>query len=534
VTVDDRLVQRVLDDLEQHATQTQEPGEQRFEPGYFQIIWSTLWDDRMASGHRRLELKDYKRLGGAAQILKDFTASILGALEPALADMFWAILRYLVLPTGAKVALTVQDLTSLLQPTDHLVSSEISLEERSWLATLSKERSATVIQRVFSKLTSSRSPLFQRAVRSDREEFELLHDLLGTILLDWREEYRRDVAQKTRERRKTLARGARTYAAKIDKQLRSSSNPEVTFDAESKRVIREIADISRSLQAHVKNLDNSNARGLMRLAEEIERVNVEGGWLTDYSYAGPRSATALASDDLLEPGKETPSSDYATGMQEEYLRTTMRDLGLSDNDTYRISSRINSAKQGIGWGLSIIALDHSNESVRVRFQELLLTWDSGFSKPLVGAFGKPGEMAAKIAAAIVLGFGSMMVGSLIMKPFTDELGISYLRVTLTLLCLGLILLYFIAIVDAGGKLFNAVLEAAVPATVSDWRSKSSPEKILKIAATWPLPALLVQVLATLGAALAVWIGTAPAVGYNIATLFASIGAAIVYFVAVEF
>ena len=92
------------------------------------------------------------------------------SIEPAYAQLFWAISRYLVLPTGAKAALTVEDLTALLQPSDFMDG------DRTWLAKLPRERHEAMIRSVLAQLTRSDAPLFQRVVRSDREEFELLHD----------------------------------------------------------------------------------------------------------------------------------------------------------------------------------------------------------------------------------------------------------------------------------------------------------------------------------------------------------------------
>ncbi|SHN46231.1 hypothetical protein [Cryptosporangium aurantiacum] len=197
LAADEELVELTLDELQGQEAGAHIPGEQRFEPGYFQIVWSALWDAATARGAGRITVADYNNLGGAGKILADFTEGILANLEPFQAHMFWAISRYLVLPTGAKTALTIDDLLELLRETDFLTvelpgHSTIPLSHPQpgrWIASLPTAERQRLIRSVFGSLTASRSPLFQRVVRGTREEYELLHDLLGSILLDWRRDF---------------------------------------------------------------------------------------------------------------------------------------------------------------------------------------------------------------------------------------------------------------------------------------------------------------------------------------------------------
>ena len=88
---DKALASATIDDLHQRDGQAHLPGEQAFEPGYFQIVWSTLWEKALQDDRARLTLSLYKSLGGASSLLRGFTTERLGALEPAEAHLFWAM-----------------------------------------------------------------------------------------------------------------------------------------------------------------------------------------------------------------------------------------------------------------------------------------------------------------------------------------------------------------------------------------------------------------------------------------------------------
>jgi hypothetical protein len=251
ISVDETLVQQSLDDLFQRSNLAQEPGEQRFEPGYFQIVWQRLWDDNAERNGRALTLESYRRLGGAKRILKDFTSEILNSLEPAQAQMFWAISRYLVLPTGAKTSLTVDDLTQLLQPTDYLelLTPKYSGKGSTWLTSLTPEQTAGLVRQVLQRLTSSQAPLFQRVIRFGREEYELLHDLLGRILLEWRQEYERATAERMRRTSSELqvSRDRLVKSLKIKDTFASIKHRSRSFRDFDRSSDRYIADFEQAL-----------------------------------------------------------------------------------------------------------------------------------------------------------------------------------------------------------------------------------------------------------------------------------------------
>ena len=116
-------------------------------------------------------------------------AKTVSELLPFEAEVLRAVTRYMVLPTGAKVALTTEDLMGLLRDDD------FTSEGRQFFPTDEKETLRRVLVVVFDRLTRTESPLFRRAMRGAREEFELVHDLLGLILLKWRADYKAEAAE---------------------------------------------------------------------------------------------------------------------------------------------------------------------------------------------------------------------------------------------------------------------------------------------------------------------------------------------------
>jgi hypothetical protein len=193
ITIDDGLIEEVLDDLETETRSDAIIRSGRIEAGYFQIVWSRLWEKDIGSGGRRITRETYEAEERAAGILKSFVSSTLDDLLPVEAQVLWAALRYMVLPTGAKVPLTVDDILGLLQFGDFMDWGTNIFNaddyDRYGRRAVDKEQVRPHLQSMLDFLTRTESPLFRRAVRGERTEYELVHDLLGLILLDWRQRF---------------------------------------------------------------------------------------------------------------------------------------------------------------------------------------------------------------------------------------------------------------------------------------------------------------------------------------------------------
>nr|SBO97436.1 High-affnity carbon uptake protein Hat/HatR [Nonomuraea gerenzanensis] len=476
VSLEQDLADLVLDDLLERSAAQQEPAEQRFEPGYFQIVWSTMWEDNRAEGAARLTLSRYRWLGGSRRILEDFTAKILNALEPAQAELFWAMSRYLVLPTGAKVALTVEDLVEFLQPTDFLqvpVSRHPypdylrrSDEWSPWLAALAAEQKKALMRKVFRSLTSSSAPIFQRILRSDREEFELLHDLLGGILLDWRPQYEQQASQSLVARE------------------------EDTWTAARRLVAAEAGYVYRDFPSSV-GWWSSRYKALVRLVD--------------------RTAREVSADLKIDPDRDP--AEVADRLL--VRKTAMMIAGAALNQTVRrpADSAVFKVWRGTEEELEewaqAMATTHSSERVRRAFQERMALLRQRASLPLGdGSATFLRDTASILIAAPLAALVAYTIAYFLALTPMTALGIAYAPLTLCYGGVAVSLIYFVLMSD-GVTPMRGIRQALLPiAETGTWA------RIGGAALTWPLPALWTVGPSLLGAWVFTLFGWAATAGFN--------------------
>jgi hypothetical protein len=479
VSVEDQLVTEVLDDLGRRSSQRQEPGEQRFEPGYFQIIWSTLWDETASRADSSLTLRRYRDLGGAERILKDFTAKILDQLEPARRQMFWAMARYMVLPTGAKTALTVEDLTELLQPTDYLDVEASGYEARSWLAKLPPDERAAMVRVVLTDLTSSGAPLLQRVIRSDREEFELLHDLLGRILLDWRSEYEE------------------AYQAEAARRLQfATRRAEEELDARGFR------------------------RGAPRYVTKAKQVMVTG---TEEADALHRRIGESPPDVLARSATE----DIDEMLVRRAMIATLR-RNMDFDDYYATARQWDAASRRLGNALVMRALHDPSPDARRAAQEQIPVWAETSLEPYVPMRSAVRAVATRLVVGTAMAAVSVGLAFLFVRGVTDDLELTYVGLTMAQVLLLFILLYFMTFTVniAGSSTIRSRLPAFRKAFVPASYEPKLRRRLIMLPATWPLPALLAGAGGVLGALLFDAAGWAPTAGFNLGILYAAPGMAL--------
>jgi hypothetical protein len=476
VPIEKALVSRSIDDLKERSSGQMEPGEQRFEPGFFQIIWSTLWDERGTTDASGLDLETYERLGTASQILKTFTSRILNELEPVQTAVFWAISRYLVLPTGAKNALTVEDLTKLVQPSDFL------FEHRSggtgeWLGQLPKDTLAKLIRGVLQRLTASGTPILQRAIRLDREEFELLHDLLGHIILEWRDEYAGAMQDAFEEIHESIRKMA-------DLELRRASlakRPDLIFKQEQ---------VLASVLEHLDNLLGGNVE--KSDGEQIEHLV----------------------------------------QQVLVWRAVGRSIRYGDSLGWR-----ENGEELVDWlnrnveKVRYLALEHKDDSMRRQFQRLVARFglfvdvrqDEYPSQQSETWF----STAIGMAAVVTLSTSSLFLSFLAFRPLLESLDVGYAFLTmghvLVVMWAGYGLTWVDSVVSSPGK---RIMTGLVVPFLESRRTRTLPF-------TWPLPAMWIQGIAVGVASIFGSLGIAATAGYNEGMLIAIIGMTLWYFFAFD-
>jgi WD40 repeat protein len=134
----------------------------RIEAPYLQLVMTRLWEDERRRGSERLRLDTLQRLGGAERIVRSHLSEALAALTPAEQDLAAEIFRYLVTPSGIKVAHTASDLASFI--------------ERPQATTLP----------ILEKLSGDVRILVPVASANGAEaRYTIFHDVLGPPVLEW-------------------------------------------------------------------------------------------------------------------------------------------------------------------------------------------------------------------------------------------------------------------------------------------------------------------------------------------------------------
>ena len=81
------------------------------EAPYLQLVLIRMWDEERETRVDNLRLETLERLGGADRIVRTHLDASLGALPVAAQDLAGRTLRFLVTPSGTKIALRITDLS---------------------------------------------------------------------------------------------------------------------------------------------------------------------------------------------------------------------------------------------------------------------------------------------------------------------------------------------------------------------------------------------------------------------------------------
>jgi WD40 repeat protein len=139
------------------------------EAPYLQLVMSRLWDEEMRCGSRLLRLETLQRLGGAERIVQTHLDVTMGALSAQQQDHAAQVFRFLVTPSGTKIAHTVRDLTEY--------------------AGVPAEELETVVNRLSAPDVRILRPIPPPPGQSGLLRYEIFHDVLAAAILDWRTRY---------------------------------------------------------------------------------------------------------------------------------------------------------------------------------------------------------------------------------------------------------------------------------------------------------------------------------------------------------
>lgn len=189
MTIEPELVEAVVDDLRgvkvtseqagrglvgQVAQSSSEDKKAEIETPFLQVVLLRLWDEERAAGSHVLRLQTFEKLGRAENIARTHLDTVMSKLSPAEHDDAASVLRYLVTPSGTKIA----------QEAGALVSwTELSEQE---------------VQAILTRLSAPDMRIL-RTIQAPGQptHYEIFHDVLAQAILNWR---RRVVAQQQEEK----------------------------------------------------------------------------------------------------------------------------------------------------------------------------------------------------------------------------------------------------------------------------------------------------------------------------------------------
>jgi WD40 repeat protein len=139
------------------------------ETPYLQLVLTRLWDSERATGSSSLRQSTLDDLGGAQKIVQNHLDNVMADLSPAQVDVAAAVFHHLITKSGAKIALSAEDLADR----SGLPVSAV----RDLLETL-----CSGPQRIL-------RPVPPTVGVAGPPRYEIFHDVMGAAVLDWRRRY---------------------------------------------------------------------------------------------------------------------------------------------------------------------------------------------------------------------------------------------------------------------------------------------------------------------------------------------------------
>jgi WD40 repeat protein len=147
------------------------------EAAYLQLVLERIWEEERAAGSDRLRAATLVSLGGAESIVRAHLRRAVQELTSEQRDVAADVFRFLVTPSGAKIAHGVADLAEYASVDEqHLVPV---------LSTLGRERIVRTVD----------------GAGSNGARYEIFHDVLGEAVLAWRREQELERERREAERR---------------------------------------------------------------------------------------------------------------------------------------------------------------------------------------------------------------------------------------------------------------------------------------------------------------------------------------------
>ena len=219
----------------------------RIEAAYLQLVLERLWEEERAVGSAVLRASTLASLGGAESIVRAHLRRAVEELSSDERDVAADVFRFLVTPSGAKIAHGVEDLAEYASVDEHRLVPVLS--------TLLRERIVRTVD----------------GAGSNGARYEIFHDVLGEAVLAWRREQ-----ELQRERRAAERRHRRLAIVAVVALIALAAMTAVAIFAFAQR--REARDSARKAQAReliARSTDKLNEDPLESIALASQAARLE-------------------------------------------------------------------------------------------------------------------------------------------------------------------------------------------------------------------------------------------------------------------
>ncbi len=187
--IEEELVHDVLDQVRTGRVSFESMGagaapesaglEARVETPILQVVLTALWEKEVGQGSHTLRAQTLVELGGAEQLVRDRLDERMNRLDAGEQEIAAEVARFLVTPSGTKIAWTPADLTALAYPDTHLA-----------------EWAQPQVESVLAKLSEGDTRILRPVAPPGghgETQYEIFHDILGPAILDWRTRHIKDL-----------------------------------------------------------------------------------------------------------------------------------------------------------------------------------------------------------------------------------------------------------------------------------------------------------------------------------------------------
>ena len=186
IEVEEELIEAVLDQTATGQVDLADAGRGlaadekstgRIEAAYLQLVLERIWEEERTTGSESLRASTLASLGGAQSIVREHLRRAVQELTSDERDVAADVFRFLVTPSGTKIAHGVEDLA------DYAAVDEQRL--LPVLSTLGRERIVRTVD----------------GAGANGARYEIFHDVLGEAVLAWRREQELERERRAAERR---------------------------------------------------------------------------------------------------------------------------------------------------------------------------------------------------------------------------------------------------------------------------------------------------------------------------------------------